>query len=60
MLSCISIFGAVFFDSECIRVAKSDFEHFGGSISPLFLSVITEIFYIKPLGYALSCASSFQ
>ena len=43
--------GHSFFDFECIRVAKSDFKQFGGCISPLFfLSVILEIFYIKPPG----------
>ena len=32
--SFISRLGAVFFDFDCIWVAKSDFEYFGGSISP--------------------------
>ena len=36
MSSCISTFGAAFFDFECIRVAKSDFKHFGGNFQLFF------------------------
>ena len=53
--------GAVFCDFECIRVANSDFKHFGGSIFPLslslslfffffFLLLSHKFFYMKPLG----------
>ena len=52
---CLLLFsrlGAIFFDFECIWVAKSDFKQFGGNISPLsfFVCYLRNFLYKAPWG----------